>query len=320
MSVNAEIEQRRMAATLIGGVAVLLWALLALFTTYAAGIPPFQLLGMAFTIAFLLAMVFWIARGGLAALERLRQPAGAWMLGVGGLFGYHFFYFLALGNAPPVEASLIAYLWPLLIVLFSALLPAERLRWFHLAGALLGLIGAALLVTEGRAFSFKAEFALGYLAAAACALTWSVYSVMNRRYGAVPTDVVGGFCGATAVLGVFAHLVFEETVIPDTTQWLAALALGLGPVGAAFFFWDYGTKHGHIQALGASAYAAPLVSTILLVVFGKATASWSLWVACLLIVAGAALASKELLLGRRRALPPAPPAEAANQTGSDIRP
>ncbi|MGH8721473.1 MAG: CYTH domain-containing protein, partial [Burkholderiales bacterium] len=135
------------------------------------------------------------------------------------------------------------------VALFEALLPAERLRWFHLAGALLGLIGAALLVTEGRAFSFKAEFALGYLAAAACALTWSVYSVMNRRYGAVPTDVVGGFCGATAVLGVFAHLVFEETVIPDTTQWLAALALGLGPVGAAFFFWDYGTKHGHIQAL-----------------------------------------------------------------------
>jgi drug/metabolite transporter (DMT)-like permease len=295
-------EAGRTRATLIGGIAVLLWALLALFTTWAAGIPPFQLVAMSFAVAFAVSAALLLLRGGRAALARLRQPPAVWLLGVGGLFGYHFFYFVALGNAPAVDASLIAYLWPLLIVVFSALLPGERLRWFHLAGAAMGLLGAALLVTDGFArgglFAVEGRHVWGYLAALAGALTWSSYSVANRRFGKVPTDVVAGFCGAVALLGVLSHLALEQSVMPNATQAAAALLLGLGPVGAAFFVWDYGTKHGNIQVLGASAYGAPLLSTLLLVVFGKAEATWTIAAACALIVGGALLAGQELL--RRR--------------------
>src|SRR5690606_23351142 len=130
--------------------------------------------------------------------------------GVAGLFGYHFFYFTALRNAPPVEAGLIAYLWPLLIVLFSALLPGERLRPHHLLGGALGLIGAALIVTGGGAVACRAEHAFGYAMALACALTWSSYSVLSRRFAAVPSDVVTGFCLATAALSAVCHLALEE--------------------------------------------------------------------------------------------------------------
>jgi drug/metabolite transporter (DMT)-like permease len=97
------------------------------------------------------------------------------------------------------------------------------------------------------------------------------------------------------VLAAAAHLAFEETVWPaGAGQWLAVLGLGLGPVGLAFFFWDHGVKRGHIQALGASSYAAPLLSTVLLVLFGFAQASWALALACALIVGGAVLASLDL--------------------------
>ncbi len=287
------------AATLIGGIAVLLWALLALLTVEAGAIPPFQLLAMTFSVAFAAAMAV-ILRRGLAGLSVLAQPWPVWALGVGGLFGYHACYFVALQNAPPVEASLIAYLWPLLIVLLSALAPGARLRWFHLVGALLGFLGAALLVSGGR-LAFKAEFWLGYLAAIGCALIWSGYSVGNRRFGQVPSEVVGGFCGVVAVLGYFFHLVFEKTVVPEaTTQWLAILGLGLGPVGLAFFVWDHGTKRGNLPVLGALSYGAPLLSTLLLILFGRAQATWVVALACLLIVAGAVIAAQEMLRRRRR--------------------
>lgn len=299
-SVASEVGAHRVRATLVGGIAVLLWALLALFTTGAAGIPPFQLLAMTFAVAFVVSLSVLAARGRRAFAAWRQRPA-VWALGVGGLFGYHFFYFVALGNAPAVDASLIAYLWPLLIVVFSALLPGERLRWFHLAGAAMGLFGAGLLVTKGGSISFDARYSLGYLAAAACALTWSSYSVTNRRFGAVPTEVVGGFCGAVALLGFLCHLALETTVTPQGLQWLAVLGLGLGPVGAAFFVWDYGTKHGNIQVLGALSYAAPLLSTLILIAFGQAEATLQVGLACLLIVFGAVLASKEML--RRRRVP-----------------
>ncbi len=293
----------RLRATLIGSIAVLLWATLALLTTATQPLPPFQLVALTFAIAFALALGKWCVTqtlGGPPALSLLRQPWPVWLLGVGGLFGYHFFYFTALGNAPAVDASLIAFLWPLLIVLFSALLPGERLRWWHLAGGAAGLAGAALLVTRnGGGLALSGDYVPGYFAAFACALTWSAYSVLSRRFGRVPSDVVGGFCGVTALLGLACHLLFEQTRWPDGGGWLAIVALGIGPVGAAFFVWDYGVKRGDIKALGAFAYAAPLLSTLLLVAFGRAEASWAIAAACVLIVGGAVLAGGDLW--RRRA-------------------
>lgn len=282
-------------ATLIGFTAVLSWALLALFTALSGQVPPFQLLAMTFSVATAIGIVASLARG-TSPLTHLRQPAPVWLLGVGGLFGYHFFYFLALRNAPAVEAGLIAYLWPLLIVVFSALLPGERLRWFHVGGALLGLAGAALLVTKGQSLEIAPRYTLGYMAAGVCALTWSSYSVASRRFGDVPTDAVGGFCAATAILAVPCHLIFETTIWPATTlEWLAVLALGLGPVGGAFFTWDIGVKKGDIQVLGASSYAAPLLSTLVLVAAGLAPATPEVAFACVLIVGGAVLAAHQML-------------------------
>jgi drug/metabolite transporter (DMT)-like permease len=284
-------------ATLIGGSAVLMWSTLALLTTMTGRVPPFLLVALAFTIAFATTVGVWLLRGGGIA-RRFRWPWRVWLLGVGGLFGYHFFYFFALRTAPPAEASLVNYLWPLLIVLFAALLPGERLRARHVGGALCGLAGTVLLVTAGGKIGFPAEYAMGYGSALACAVTWASYSVLSRRFAQVPTEAVGAFCGATAVLAAISHAIFEATIWPQGAEWLAVAAMGLGPVGLAFFAWDVGMKRGDIRALGAGAYLAPLLSTGLLVAFGPAHANWVLAVATVLIAGGAAIASKDVLSSR----------------------
>jgi len=287
-------------ATAIGGLAILLWSSLALLTTLSGDIPPFQLVAMAFAIAFLVGTAAAAVRGR-KVLATLRQPWPVWLLGVGGLFGYHFFYFLAFRLAPDaaVEVNLLNYLWPLLIVLFSALLPGHRLTAGHVLGGLLGLAGTALLVTgKGRGLSIEAAYLPGYASAAACAVVWAAYSVLSRRFGHVPTEAVGGFCLATAVLAALCHVVFEATVVPGAMEWLSVLLLGIGPVGAAFFVWDHGVKRGDIRALGALSYATPLLSTFLLILFGRAEAGWVVWAACALIVGGAVMASWDMLRGR----------------------
>lgn len=286
---------------MIGASALVLWSSLAILTTESGKVPPFQLVAMAFSMGGVIAVAKWLWAGD-DILSRLRQPAGAWLLGVGGLFGYHFCYFLALRIAPPLQASLVNSLWPLLIVLFSALLPGtEGLRPRHLLGAAAGLAGAALLVTGGdlSGAGFVPDYLPGYLVALACALIWSSYSVLNRRFRDVPSDVVGGFCAVTALLALVCHKLFETTVWPDGAgQWVAVLVMGLGPVGLAFFTWDYGVKHGNIRALGTLAYATPLMSSLLLILFGRAEFTWVAASAALLIVGGAALGTGDLF--RRR--------------------
>jgi drug/metabolite transporter (DMT)-like permease len=280
-------------ATLIGLTAILMWSLLSVLTVATGKIPPFQLAAMTFAIGALVGVLTWIGRG--EAAQALRQPFVAWVVGVGGLFGYHALYFLALRYAPPAEAGLVNYLWPLLIVLFSSALPGERLAPHHVIGAGLGLIGTALLFA-GNAGGFAPGQVPGLIAAFIAAFVWASYSVLSRRLKSVPTDAVAGFCAATALLATLVHGLIERTVWPETSaQWLAVVALGIGPVGAAFYTWDIGMKRGDIRVLGAASYATPLLSTACLVLVGFAKASPNLAIAATLIAGGGLIAAKDMV-------------------------
>jgi drug/metabolite transporter (DMT)-like permease len=232
-------------------------------------------------------------------VRALRQPWQVWALGVGGLFGYHALFFFALRLAPPAEAQLVNYAWPLFIVLGSALLPGERLKPHHIVGALIALGGTVVLFFGRGGITFAGAYLPGFACAFAAAVVWAVYSVLSRRFAAVPTDAVAGFCLATAALAALFHLAFEATQWPQTIgQWLAVLALGIGPVGAAFYAWDVGMKRGDIRILGVASYLAPLLSTAYLVLAGYAAASLSLALAAALVAGGGLIAAKDLLARR----------------------
>jgi len=280
----------RGAATATGFVAVLLWALLALFTVGSAPTPPLLLNTLGFGIGGIVGLVWAGATGSFAQMRAV--PLRVYVFGTLGLFAYHLLYFSALRLAPPAQAGLIAYLWPLLIVVFSGLLPSERLRAGHLTGACLGFCGAALIITQGSSGTQGAPLA-GYLLALCAAFTWAGYSVLSRLVGDAPTASVAVFCLGTAALSLPLHLMFEQTVLPDTAAgWASIAGLGLGPVGFAFYVWDIGCKHGDIQLLGTSSYAAPLLSTLVLVGAGIAAPSMMLLWAAVLITGGALVAAR----------------------------
>jgi len=284
-------------ATLIGLTAILMWSLLSVMTVATGKIPAFQLAAMTFAIGGVVGLSTWIGRP--QAIIALRQPLIAWIVGVGGLFGYHALYFLALRFAPPAEAGLLNYLWPLLIVLFSSLLPGERLAPHHIIGALLGLAGTVLLFAGNSSGGFAPGQVPGLLAAFVAAFVWAAHSVMSRKLKSVPTDAVAGFCLATALLAALVHGLVEDTVWPDTlAQWLAISGLGVGPVGAAFYAWDVGMKRGDIRVLGAASYATPLLSTAFLILAGFTKPSANIAIAAVLIAGGGLIAAKDMFWRR----------------------
>lgn len=276
-------------ATFAGLGAILLWGLLALLTAATGNVPPFLLTALTFAIGGGLGFLLLLAQRKLGLLK---QSVAAWALGVGGLFGSHALYFGAMKNAPPAEASLIGYLWPLLIVLMSGLLPSERLGARHILGAAMGFVGIIALTLGKGGLGGSATLPLfGYLLAFLFAVVWASYSVLSRRMAAVPTEAVTGFCVATALAAGLAHLMFEPAGLPvEAKTWAAIILLGLGPAGAAFFLWDIGMKRGDIRFLGIASYAAPIISTLALIVAGRAEASGSLALAAALIAGGALIA------------------------------
>ncbi len=284
----------RRVATLCGVGALLLWSTLAVLATATGPIPPFQLTALTFTVGGAVGLAVHGARGGRAGLRRaLHQPARAWAVGVGGLFGYHALYFAALRRAPPAEAGLFNYLWPLLLVLGAALAPGERLRGAHVLGAVLGFSGVGLLMGGPALAGLDATRLTGDLLALAAAFVWAAYSLASRRFGEVPTESVSAFSLATGLLALAMHGAVEAPVWPaDAGQWAALTALALGPAGVSFLLWDRGMKAGDLPLLAALAYGTPVASTLLLVVAGRAEPSADLLGACALIVSGALVAGR----------------------------
>lgn len=287
-----------------GLAAIVLWSTLASLTALAGPIPPFQLAAMTFGIGAVAgALGVWAT--GRPMVEIVSAPAGAVALGVAGLLGYHALYFFALQTAPAIEANVVNYLWPLLIVLFSAALPAsaggQRLTVWHVAGALVGFAGALIALAGPATVPRSAALGSGHLAALGAAIVWAAYSVASRTYQEVPSASVVAASALTAVGALLIHLLVETPRWPDgALGWAVVAAMGLGPVGLAFTLWDSAVKHGDIRLVGVVSYATPLLSNALLAALGLGRPGPLLWLAVVLVTLGAVLAARETLFRRAR--------------------
>jgi drug/metabolite transporter (DMT)-like permease len=268
---------------------IFLWSFLAYLGASLNHLPSLLVVAIALTVSGLFSSF---------RIQSWKVPVKTLLVGIGGLFGYHFLYFSAYKFAPAVETNLINYLWPLLIVLLSPLfLKDHRLRMYHLAGALLGLSGAALIITDGKILLDFAFFK-GYALAAGAALVWASYSLMTKKLPPFPTGAVGVFCLASGLLAFGAFWLTTspgEPVQLEISDWIGLLLLGLGPMGAAFFTWDAALKRGDPRIIGSLAYLTPMTSTLVLVLIGGYRITWVTAAAMILIVSGAALGSFDLL-------------------------
>ena len=263
--------------------AIALWASLASLGVSLTHIPPFLLTGITLIIGSVPAWPFV-----LRDPSQWRIPMRTLALGVYGLFAYHFLLFIALRHAPPVEAHLVNYLWPLFIVVLApVVLPGVALRVPHVVAALLGFGGAAIAIVGGRELS--GTLAWGYIPAAAAAFIWATYSLMTKRVTAFPTTAIGLFGLVSGALSLLCHVLLEPSVTLQARDWSLLAVLGLGPLGGAFYLWDKALKLGDARHIGILSYITPLASTALLLLVSGRPFSWSIAISTAMIISAAVL-------------------------------
>ncbi len=280
--------------TLLALAAIALWSSLAVLGTLLSHVPPFLLTGMALLVGSVPAWPFF---------RQWRVTWAALALGVYGLFGFHFFLFIALRHAPAVEANLVNYLWPLGIVLMAPVfLPGVRLTATHLTAACAGFAGAAIAILGDTLFEsglsglVSKGFAWGYIPAAVSAFIWASYSLMGKRMALAgcgfPTAAIGLFGLVSGGLSLLCHALLEAPIELGMRDWLLVVVMGLGPLGAAFFLWDAALKNGDARKIGILSYITPLASTVLLLVATGRALSWGMGLATALILGAAVLGSR----------------------------
>lgn len=275
-----------MQASLLALAAIALWGSLAPLGVSLGHVPPFLLTGCGLLIGSLIGLV--LSRG---RVQQWKVPAPTLALGVYGLFGFHFLLFIALRHAPPVQANLVNYLWPLGIVLMAPLfLPGMRLHGLHIAAAFLGFAGAALAIVGGR--DLQGGFAWGYIPALASAFIWASYSLLTRRVPAFPSAAIGLFGLVSGLLSLLCHALLETPVDLSAHDWALLAAMGLGPLGGAFYLWDAALKRGDARQIGVLSFLTPLLSTLALLWLRGEWPSASVALAAVMIVGAAVLGSR----------------------------
>jgi drug/metabolite transporter (DMT)-like permease len=250
-----------MHAYLLALGAIVLWGTLAALGASLTHLPPFLLTGLALLVGSVIALPLsrfdW---------RQWRVPLPTLALGVYGLFGFHFLLFLALRHAPPVEANLVNYLWPLgMVVLAPVFLPGVGLRPVHVVAALVGFAGAALAIVGGQSGALQGGgLQWGYLLALGSAFIWASYSLLTQRVAAFPTAAIGSFALVSGLLSLLCHVWLEPAVQLTGGDLARLVVLGLGPLGAAFFLWDAALKRGDARKIGLLSFITPLLSTLLL--------------------------------------------------------
>jgi drug/metabolite transporter (DMT)-like permease len=280
-------------ATLIGTFAPFAWATMPLMTLYIPHVPPFLLTALVFACSSVIGISVWMYKKRRWS-EIKRYPLTYWLLGIWGLFGFHFCFFMMIRLAPPAEGFLLFNTWQIFLLFFSSLILKERLHRYHVIGAAMGFLGVLAIAFAKDFTSLSSEHLMGYGFALATSLIWASYSALSPKFSHIPSDAVAGYLPLTAVCALLAHLALEQDMLfalPQGKEWFALLAIALAPSGFAYFAWDYGVKFGDIRTLSILAFIEPLLAVLILILFGFAEPAWHIGVAALLIVGGAALGS-----------------------------
>ena len=273
-----------MKADLLALAAICLWGSLAPLGVRLAHVPPFLLTGLGLLVGSVIALPLAQFR-----LSRWKVPLPTLLVGVYGLFGFHFLLFMALRNAPAVEANLINYLWPLgMVVMAPLFIKGVELNTRHIVAALIGFAGAAIAILGRGGPAFTGDgFHSGYAIALVSAFVWSSYSLLTRRLPAFPTAAVGGFAAASGLLSLACHALLEPSTALSTQDWVLIVILGLGPLGGAFFLWDAAIKRGDTRRIGLLAFATPILSTVMLLITTGQPLQWNVALAATLVVGAA---------------------------------
>ena len=246
------------------------------------------------------AAIFWLI--SLFLPREKVAPRDLTVIILGGLLGIVVSQTLtawALTFTTPVYFSLIATLTPVATMLCAALFIGEKISVRGIAGVVLGVAGAMLMVSIGWQGGSEKNDILGIALTLLSMLTWAVYLIITRkvsaRYTAVTQMKWVFLASAIAVLPFSLTDLQSATLYSAATQWsgLAEMAfIVVFATVAGYFAIPFAMCY--LKATTVSVYTnlQPIVASLVAISLSQDVLTWDKPVALVLVLLSAWLVTK----------------------------
>jgi drug/metabolite transporter (DMT)-like permease len=276
-------------ATIGGMLAVFFWSFAAPTIAVAEGVSPFLFVSIEHTIALLVFSLRWAWQRHNPLPELRRVPLWFYGAAVIGITGHQLAWVAAMQQAPPLEATLIIYTWPLLIVIFTAISLKQKLRGAHIAGGFLGLLGMAALMMGRGMDLYGFHLMPGHVYAVFCALSWSIFAALAARQKSIRSSYLTVIFALGVVFNSAIWYFCLGAPMPPTSSLLIVAGTSVF-ISLGYPLYDFAIKKGNTRIVAIFSFFTPVLATFYLVMLGKASMTIYLLVALLLVVAGIAVA------------------------------
>lgn len=218
-------------------------------------------------------------------------------------FAYYFTYAYALNFIPAVEASMINYLFPIMIVVFAIFIHGEKLTWKKAAAIILGFLGVAVIATNGNLLGFRLSNPVGDLMALAAAMSWGLFSNLGKwlKRNNVLCNYL--FIAMAFVLSAIAMFTMSGFKLPSVRSLLLLALMALTNLTLGLSIWMRILKTVPTTLVACMTFITPFINLLFITVFLGERMTGMQLVGALLVVLGIAVQSG--ILSRLRFLPQA---------------
>ena len=239
-------------------------------------------------------VVLFQKKASVLATYSIRDYAKIGVLGFLGTYLYYVLLYGALALTSASEGFILAYTWPMLVIVLAFPLLKERLTIKKLCSIFISFLGIVVIVTRGRIFTLSFTSLQGDMLALGGASVFALFSVLGKKYQYDQVASVFLYFVTALVFITPTLFLFSSLKIPSLHVCLWLLLNGFVVNGISYIFWFKALEYGDTSVISNALYLTPFLSLVYIALFLGEQILLSSVVGLVIIVVGIVLQSVNL--------------------------
>ena len=231
-------------------------------------LDSFQLQSYMFGSATIVMTIILVAKGNMRKLRdiSIKEYIRLFLYAIPA-FTYYFFYILALKLIPAVEASMLHYIFPVMIVVFSIPINGEKLDAMKVSSILLGLLGMIIIITKGDISNIKMSNIFGDFLALGAAISWGIFSNFGKK-NKIDIHISNYiFMITNFLLSTISVIIFSGFTLPTPTGFVGVVWLGITNIVVCYYLWFKALKLTSTTLIASITFVTPFITLLFIVFF-----------------------------------------------------